>query len=249
MASVQSRYRNTIVSPHIDDAAISLGGMMLNERGAPQLVIDVFSVSNSSEMFEEGERSTTFITKMRKKEEERLEKLTGAKIEFLDFKDAPLRKYEKVVGMPNWSTEKALMAKLKSRLERAAEESERIFFPIGIRRHVDHVLVSRIGIELFIEGHENVYFYEDLPRAALPSSFAFIDIRNPAGLESELIPISWVGKFMLTGIYDSQLGMKMRLVSMLYSNMMGGMVSSRERVWHIKSKDVARRLLQRGVST
>lgn len=85
-----------IISPHIDDAALSLGSALLaGSLGKAPRIVSVFSHSNYTiELFSNGDLEV--ITKMRKAEEKCACQIMRARAEFLDFDEALVRGVVKV---------------------------------------------------------------------------------------------------------------------------------------------------------
>lgn len=159
-----------IVSPHIDDAFLSMGGTIINwiNQGKDLEIIYPFTLSNwtnplniSKIIFE---KDTEKITKLRKREEKKINENLRYKYIFLDFPDRGIK--------PDWSDVETAKMKVdvKERLLLQLNKDATIYFPIGIN-HFDHILVREIGKELIDEYNYNIHFYEDLPYIAHMSNF------------------------------------------------------------------------------
>jgi len=149
-----------VVSPHIDDAILSIGGIIAGLKGKQDLVIKyVFSTSNwvNPEItFVAGLLGKTeLVTEQRVKEEAALSALYDYKTDMMGFLDLPLRQ-----GI---SIEKTAID-VQKKLAGSITKKDTCIFPMGIG-HPDHVLVSAVGFYLRKKGFRTL-FYEDLPYAS-----------------------------------------------------------------------------------
>lgn len=234
-----AKYKNIVISPHIDDAFFSLGGMLLRDMRHDQKIVDVFSISKFQ--MSSKKLSAKQVTEIRRKEEKANARKIRAKVDFLPFKDTSLRdeKYDaRIAGM------------IKKSLMKYSREGARIFFPLGIGGHGDHRLLAKIGMEIAQEGkRHNVYFYEDLPYAIKTTAiFSIAKMFRLAGrkqasaslnmnaLKAQYVGISCLGKLKLCETYVSQTN-KAILTSIAYYGLaLGHFVSCKERVWKFDSR-------------
>ncbi|MHA1797431.1 MAG: PIG-L deacetylase family protein [Candidatus Helarchaeota archaeon] len=165
--------KNTIIfSPHCDDTALSLGGAIQNdliERDI--LVCDVFSVSNYTIM-QQGTGNPKEVTKVRNEEEKRVMELLGASFELWGYPEPLLREeytqLEDIFNPEGNPKSDKLYNKIESRIKRICKSNHnaKIFFPMGIGYHIDHLIVASIGLNILRENHGlRIYFYEDQPYA------------------------------------------------------------------------------------
>lgn len=165
-----------VLSPHPDDAAINLGGLLsaLSERSAPIHILTVFTKSGYAPGREDIENNVPAVTKCRLYEEHRFAETISAQLTYLDLNDSSVegmdgvqeRKADPVTDTRAGAV-KAALKDLRPRL---------VFAPAGIGGHVDHLIVSRCAVECF-KDVAPIFFYEDLPYASYFS---------PIELESEL---------------------------------------------------------------
>jgi LmbE family N-acetylglucosaminyl deacetylase len=152
------------ISPHIDDAILSLGGLIIQLKNE-QRDVDieyVFTISNwtnpESICQKDYGNDPGVISRIRKEEE----RLIGNELQygyrFMDYPDLPLRK-----GMDS-KEEEGIFASIKDMLSQMMNMEDCYFFPLGLG-HPDHELIRDIGIEL-IKKKYNVLFYEDMPYLA-----------------------------------------------------------------------------------
>ena len=195
-----------IISTHLDDATLSLGGSILKWRSKKDQVkiINVFTISNwQKEGFQKH-----MTTAIRKKEEIKVCKILGITPIFLGIPDTTLRGYSKInfwVGKLDWKIDKKYIRKVEDRLLKYLKKGQEIYFPLAIGDHVDHKLINKIGEKLFKSKKFKIYFYEDLPYATRhPFKKNFV---RRLKLKPKLIDIAGFldKKIELLKIYDSQL--------------------------------------------
>jgi LmbE family N-acetylglucosaminyl deacetylase len=152
-----------IISPHIDDAVLSLGGLIINRTANDKRVTveNIFTVSDwvNPESIKQGvsyqfEDKLAGITAIRKSEEKNVSEKLNYIANFWDLLDAPLRGNDDI----NLST--LVETKIKSFLTK----DDTCYFPLGFG-HPDHTIARTAGIKLFNQRF-NVFFYEDMPYAA-----------------------------------------------------------------------------------
>lgn len=161
------------LSPHLDDAVLSVGATLAEARlaGESVLVLNLFSASK--ENFRPGPLSfrAHALAPERQDEERHAMALLGVEHQNLGLLDAPFRDrryraYARLLGpVPDWeqSDREAL-----ERVRAIAREHgvTRILAPLGIGGHVDHQLTYRVGKAL--EAEFDLRYYEDMPYALVP---------------------------------------------------------------------------------
>ena len=165
----------TVVSPHRGDAAFALG---LSIRawlvaGHAVEVVSCFTRSEFAPYSDVGSvhrnDRVSFVTAVRKREDEEWRKLHGAAkltITDLNLKDAPLRLHvgaNEVFGRAADASEKVV-----SKIRRALEMSKAgaWVLPLGLGGHVDHVTARDVALSALATVGIPVAFYEELPEAA-----------------------------------------------------------------------------------
>jgi len=195
-----------IVSPHVDDAAFSVAGAARTHvlRGDSVSIVTVFS---KSEYLENYLPSTSkSVSEVRRQEDWLfLEKLNDgalsesrASMDWLDFPDAPLRpKYsngELCISRPLDSEDLAIVAELSVKLLNFVQRQTHLVLPLGLGRHVDHVIAREAGLSL-APLCATTFFYEDLPYAGeRPEAFARAYVDSFAAfrgfnIERDIVPI------------------------------------------------------------
>lgn len=164
-----------IVSPHLDDAALSCGGRMLGDQAV--MVVNVFS-KTAWWRFGHGAADAEKIQKCREMEEELVARLSGAAMIGLGLSEAILRGYgmEQVFDPPRQEGEVAkadseASARIRQSVISVSREHPLAhwFLPLGMGGHVDHILARDAAAEALREAGikpTHLHFYEDLPYAA-----------------------------------------------------------------------------------
>ena len=173
-AADQSRVTSIVVSPHLDDAALSAfhavqkGDHFLGEK----LVLDVFSRANWWRL-KSTPASPEEIRDTRNQEERLMSRMTGARLRLLELPEALLRGYSipDVFNAPLAERDADARALLSQRLAELVEAhpKARWYLPLGVGNHVDHVIardetlavLERAGVPA-----DRILFYEDMPYAA-----------------------------------------------------------------------------------
>jgi LmbE family N-acetylglucosaminyl deacetylase len=200
-----------VLSPHFDDAALSIGGAL--EAGAfpdPVCIYSVFGVSNyTRNRFHAGWRR---VTSLRRREEKRYAAALGAICAFAEFQEAALR-----IGsdFPSLFRCRGNAYPLKpARFDRAMRDIVLEYRPrlllcaLGIGDHWDHLLVYRAVRKMRLGLRLPVLFYEDLPyaeRLGPHSVERTVALLGPR-FHSITIPIDLDAKCAGLTCYASQLG-------------------------------------------
>lgn len=155
-----------VVSPHFDDVAFSLGALLLARPHALKAVVNVFTDTSDYRGMRTAWRSNT---DERSREDEAFFRRAGVQAEIvnLGFADAPLRLRIPLAavcrpdGRPV-THDGAVAAAVAERV--APMGTLPVGFPMAIGGHIDHLVVSEVGVQRARTGHP-VFFYEDLPYA------------------------------------------------------------------------------------
>jgi len=159
-----------VISPHLDDAALSCGGRMLGDQAV--LVVNVFS-KTAWWRFGIGDDQREKIQTCREMEENLVARLSGAAMVALGLPEALLRGYpmEDVFGRvreePSSST--ATQIFLSNVTVTTENPLSHWYLPLGVGNHVDHILTRDAAISVLRQAaikETHVHFYEDLPYAA-----------------------------------------------------------------------------------
>ncbi len=172
---------NVFVQPHLDDVAWSCGGTvsLLGARAeaageAPCTILTVFdrspdptrSLSLFARMLHAAWGAGRDPLPMRRAENVRALEILGARGESLDlhealYRDPPVHSSGALLRPPGPSLA-PLAHEIAERLVASCEGAERVFLPLGIATHVDHVLCFSAHDRLR-EAGVAVHHYEDFP--------------------------------------------------------------------------------------
>jgi LmbE family N-acetylglucosaminyl deacetylase len=163
-----------VVSPHRGDAAFALGLAIEAwlAQGHSVEIVNCFTRSEFAPYSDAGSLHAndrmSFVTAVRKREDEAFRKLCGAAkltLTDLNLKDAPIRLHcspEKVFGRTAEASEK-VVAKIRGALE--GSKAGAVVLPLGLSDHVDHLCARDVAIATGIRILP-LAFYEELPEAA-----------------------------------------------------------------------------------
>jgi LmbE family N-acetylglucosaminyl deacetylase len=157
---VRSHYRAVFLSPHLDDAVFSCGGLIakLAQSGEQVLIVNIFS--------EYGENSN------RHEEESRVAEFLNVDIEYLGELDAVFRRksYKSLLRIFSSidSLDRIDLPRLADKLRQllSAVSYDNIYVPLGVGWHVDHLLTHELG--QLIGEKSKICYYEDAPYILLP---------------------------------------------------------------------------------
>lgn len=198
------RGKSLVISPHVDDAFLSLGGLLTNT--GVKKVIDVFPISKFHR-FDKSLREQG-ITGIRRAEELLNSRITGVEVEFLPFAEGRMRGYKHWHTTPLWPSEARMISRVKGIIRNEMADFDNVFFPLGTGHHVDHLLVASIGFGFVTEGKEaNLYFYEDMPYTVHRDMCEFVYM-NPEtdakSLAARLLQFDPKKKLRVCSTYRSQ---------------------------------------------
>lgn len=158
----------TVLSPHQDDAALSLAMTIrvAARNGHPVRVVNCFTVSNFAP--HSTARGAAEVGELRRAEDREFASRAGVAVEMVDLgmEDAPIRLRCTVLDVRRLvmgRRERADAARIADAVSRFAEGV--VLAPLGLGRHIDH-LVVREAAALLARSGRKVVFYEDLPYAA-----------------------------------------------------------------------------------
>lgn len=212
----KSKEKILIFSPHVDDAAFSLGGLIAKYNNKYEfIVVNVFSKQNYTLYWDKHIQSR--IIHYQLAEEKVFWEIAQIKGIMLNYEDAPLRKEyrgKKYMGCLSENeiiqAEQYLFELLSEHLKKIIEQyNPKYFFcPIGTGKHVDHILVRESCIRL-LSRFRNIVFYEDMPYSLIFESEYDSLVKRPE--LSDLKPISidiknyMFEKRKYISVYQSQL--------------------------------------------
>jgi LmbE family N-acetylglucosaminyl deacetylase len=180
-----------VVEPHMDDAALSVGGRLLNRRGRSRItILSVMKWSSFTSYLTVGRdfANVEEITDLRIRESELAAKILGAEQRSLEWKDAVLRswpserwsaaiaaRYKRegflfTVFVPDSKEVSQLANQLAVHL--ADLDPDELWIPMGTSNHGDHRCTRNACLLMLAENRQRfsdfpVLMYEDLPYAAV----------------------------------------------------------------------------------
>jgi LmbE family N-acetylglucosaminyl deacetylase len=194
LPQLQHAPHSIILSPHLDDAALSCGGRMLGDQSV--LVVNVFN-HGCWWRFPWTLDDAPKIQAVRHEEEAMIARLSGAAMKMLDFPEALLRGHtmEELFTIPPDHRDVEIAARVRDAIASLAKEYPLAhwFVPLAIGEHIDHHIVRDQAIAALQAQGVNpthLHFYEDLPYAAKLGPEADFSTRLPAmPLREELLEI------------------------------------------------------------
>ncbi|WP_026370513.1 PIG-L deacetylase family protein [Kallotenue papyrolyticum] len=247
-------YDHLLIAPHLDDAALSCGGLIarLVDAGARVLVVTLCAgdpppeaaLSPFARYLHRAWDLGAQPMQRRRAEDARALAILGCDGLQLELLDAPYRcaRYGEGDGWRGTiDPDDPLPAASRALLEQlyAHQPPAMFYVPLGVGNHVDHQIVCAAGLALHERGAP-VVWYEDLPYAAkqpaaLEQRLAAL---RPARFEPELIDISATLPRKLAAIaaYASQQrelfgAAEMRVVMTGYAAALAGGRGYAERLW------------------
>jgi len=203
-----------ILSPHSDDAALSLGGLIQKRvLKEPVTLFTIFGRSNylRETAFQEDWRE---VTRQRKEEDRAFALAVRLQWKFLELPAAGLRlgaSFDSIFS-DKTSTETPVPVELTTALQEILDaiNPKFLFVPLGLGRHHDHLLVRDLARELANEREIVTIYFEDLPYAAEYSNEGILEHVHAVDpdLRQTSIPITseLESKLDTLKLYRSQIG-------------------------------------------
>lgn len=159
------------MSPHFDDAPLSLGQSMLDGalRGARVRVVVVFGRTNFTRWFHPTRTRAVPVSIWRRSEEAAAQAAFRYRVRTAGWEELVLRTGEldpEVLLDPTSELDEQLVDALVSSLRRLRGDGSTVLFPAGIGDHLDHRIVAAAGRRLMAEHADRLGFYEDRPYAS-----------------------------------------------------------------------------------
>jgi LmbE family N-acetylglucosaminyl deacetylase len=192
-------YKTILLSPHSDDIAYSIGGLLaLGFFEKPIKIITIFGETNISPYIKL--ESTEKVSKIRNLEDSAFADSVGAEIQYLHFSDFVLRKYKdphlykdyRFNSDPLFIEIYDLISNIRSIYSDALLVS-----PMGIMYHPDHNIVAEVCAKLIRE-NKKIAFYEDIPYS---SKWTLKKIKERANL---LNPNLQPNKIDITTVFENK---------------------------------------------
>lgn len=238
---IDSFKRVILYSPHCDDVAYSLGGMLLEYATKWSVhIVNVFSISAYTKDLIDVSRAQE-ITKWRKTEELRVVDVLKCSLEFWDYPEILVRNkttdLDAPFSMTNQVDKDSIYEDIEHRIFQQVKHTRNsiFFFPLSIGDHIDHRIMFEIGARLVIQGFYNIIFYEDLPYRCLDFPDTKISLIEKRGLV-KMVPFLFKmnniqQKLLLINIYSSQLNARDWTLLRTYHDYV-----RHETIWGIQTK-------------
>ncbi|MGH9448890.1 MAG: PIG-L deacetylase family protein, partial [Terriglobia bacterium] len=178
-----------VIEPHMDDAALSMGGRLLHRRGQCRItILSVVKWTNFTTYLLLGRNvlSVRDVTDLRQKESALAARLLGVEYRCLDWTDAPLRFWpaepwspamaerfkatpQAFVNLaPNPQDVRSLAGTLAENLKALAPDE--LWIPMGLGDHIDHRTTRSACLMVLAEARQQfeglpVSLYEEVPYA------------------------------------------------------------------------------------
>jgi len=184
-------FKNGVVflSPHMDDVILSCGGTIhcLNRLTVPVEIITAFTEGPTGELSPLAKWMHSAwglpynAPEYRHEEDRKATASLGARAVYLPFRGSIYRRHPQSqqllytskahIFSGDWGQESSLLSALAKELQcQLMERSwELLFAPLGVGRHVDHMLI-RAAIEGTFTESERIVFYEDFPYVQKPGA-------------------------------------------------------------------------------
>jgi LmbE family N-acetylglucosaminyl deacetylase len=222
-------YRCIYLSPHLDDAALSCGGRIFQERqaGLSVLVLTLMAGDPPSVTIEtpyvaglharwglDAQPHPVAVRRVEDKEALSVLDVDGLRWEWpdciyrrhMDTGDFLYQSDAALFGSPH-PLEKALIEDLARRLANLPlSPGGQVYAPLTVGGHVDHRLVRRAA-ELWGPPHGELVFYEDYPYAERPEALAAV-VGDGSGWQAEAVLLderAMVAKTAAVARYRSQI--------------------------------------------
>ncbi len=225
-------YDALFISPHLDDAVLSAGGMISaysrkKKRVCVYTVITEGCMGRYSEdaqkfLHDSGSSDADALFRSRKEEDRKALSLLGSAYVHGGFTDAIFRKNKsgkliydsfKSVFSGNISREDAIFEEEVTRALRqfmltSVRDETEIYLPLGVGNHVDHLVTFNAGRRTF---GNRITYWEDVPYRSnsiqIFSRLAYLSSINASIIGHNVLPTGDYGrkKIMAIGKYKSQI--------------------------------------------
>lgn len=216
-----------ILSPHCDDAPLSLGAALLNRSfGTDPLVAVVFSVS----CFTKDQPCTgrvDQVTALRHSEEILASQKAGYSVQFLGFPEPFVRSgfesFSDIFDSERHVEEDTVWPKVNTALQMLFQNHRGLLIvPLACGDHIDHRIVRHCALDALAGGARfAIGFYEDLPYSAVLRDSQIL-ARLPYLKGNSLSPM----------LFDHDLVAKLDLLATYKSQLRSGELVAVKKHWH-----------------
>ena len=235
------REKIVLLSPHHDDIAFSIGGMIsldyIKNTDYAYYLVNIFNKTcYSLPTFQ-----TNHISKQRNSEDDKFVKLFMLNKINLSLSDSSLighTAHSEAICVPSDTRRSHLTNKLDNIFK--CIKPNRVFCPLGIGGHIDHKMVKEVCLEIFKNSYHKLFFYEDLPYAYghNPNDME-TTIKKLTNLELHAHDINitsvWHMKEKSISFYKSQITKEIIDKIRKYAESLGSKETLFERIWMAKT--------------
>ena len=165
----KERPRILIISPHMDDAFLSLGGLISGYSTAIDFqIIAIFGNDPWCTFHDRFRLQKRHLNALRKREDKFSAWMCNCRIQIWDFVSSPQRGHQIWNGEYDPILDDDVKQKILNKIESFITKNkiDVVLWPLGVGGHTDHRLVSSIPRELTSKHLCKFSFYEDLPYSA-----------------------------------------------------------------------------------
>ena len=234
------RRRVLVIEPHMDDAALSLGGVLWSRRAECEFIIVSLAGRSNFTSYYNLERDyfdVEEVSALRRAESELFARAVGGRHVALDLAEAPLRyragrwtvdwfrrhhgSIDAFIGRTSGPEELGTWTGRVRQLLRDLP-AEEVWAPLGVGPHTDHELVRNAFLTILLEDPDlvrrcEVRLYQEVPYAAQFPHFTSAIVGelscSGARLELETVPVTSVfpDKLRLIALFGSQFKLEVLL--------------------------------------
>jgi LmbE family N-acetylglucosaminyl deacetylase len=215
-----------IISPHPDDAALSVAHLLLASHGESAMVVDVFS-QTAWWRLSQSAGDADEIQRVRFAEEQLMARMAKAKLRVLGLPEALLRGHalNELFTCHIDQRDREISQRLYDAIKGIAREHPHAswYLPMAVGGHIDHrIAKEQASAALKESGVKSVRFYEELFYAAETTT-------PPSG--GQLMPVDMKWKLELCRVYWSQFTAGRLKVMEEYAQRLGN-GRAVERIWN-----------------
>ncbi|HEV8378003.1 MAG TPA: PIG-L family deacetylase [Tepidisphaeraceae bacterium] len=207
-----------IVSPHPDDAALSVAHLLLASHGESVMVVDVFS-QTAWWRLSDSDGDLDEIQRVRFAEEQLMARMASAKLRMLGLPEALLRGHalNNIFSSDPDQRDQDVRQKLNEAIKKIAAEHSHAhwYLPMTVGGHIDHRITKEAASCALKEaGVRSVCFYEELFYAAEAATPLTGGEQKPVDLKwkLELCRVYWsqftAGRLKLLENYATRIGQR-----------------------------------------
>lgn len=211
--------KTILFSPHSDDIAFSLGGILTTDYfDRPSLIITLFTESNYSPFIIF--KDSNIISKKREKEDFTFAKSVDIELKRLSFPEAPVRGKPWFCKCPDCDPfSDPIFEKVQNSIKKIVNSCPNalVLSPMGLGNHLDHIIVLESCLSIWKERKIKMAFYEDMPYSEtltleqIENRVNLLSLRLGTSLQpyNINITVNFNKKIENLKLYESQVGHKL----------------------------------------